>query len=74
MNPFVYWISIFYHWYAEKPRRKKDAYESAIAIVIMFFWDYPIFLGLIRKQVLTIPKTQFLHPTHRFVISIMVGR
>jgi len=38
MNPFVYWISIFYHWYYDKPRRKKDAYESAIAIVIMFFF------------------------------------
>ena len=38
MNPFVYWISIFYHWYYDKPRRRKDAYENAIAIVIMFFF------------------------------------
>lgn len=34
MNPFVYWTSVFYHWYLEKPKSRDIAYESAIIMVI----------------------------------------
>jgi hypothetical protein len=34
MNPFVYWTSIFYHWYYEKPKSRDIAYESAIMMAI----------------------------------------
>ena len=34
MNLFVYWTSIFYHWYFEKPKSRDIAYESAIMMAI----------------------------------------
>jgi len=38
MNPFVYWISIFYHWYYDKPNRRKSAYENAVMISVFFIY------------------------------------
>lgn len=36
MNPFIYWVSIFYHWYYDKPNRRKEAYYRALMITIFF--------------------------------------
>ena len=36
MNPFIYWVSVFYHWYYDKPNRRKEAYFRALMITISF--------------------------------------
>ena len=50
MNPFVYWISIFYHWYYDKPKSRKSAYEKAVMISVFFIFmniiSFLVFLNL----------------------------